>query len=316
MRSEEMPEEVFHRFINTFSEKAHPEILALSGGEVMLRPRLVFDLAVRARASGSRVTALSGLFFATSNRIPRDIYRAIKTLHHFSVSIDAFHEREVPRERVFSVMAALLADDIDISVHTVAATDDDPYVESLIGDLTQRFGQRIPVLVNRLGFFGRARDWLTGDVSKDGALTDADPCAMAAWPVMGFDGTIMACANDDALDTLPSHLMLGHAKVDNWADIRQRTLESPMMRAIRTLGPLNIAQGAGHIKCNGYCGTCLSLSRDNLALRFVDSELRRPVVAIMEHQVEMLQKNASAADFVRRNGAPHYAALAERGMTL
>ena len=316
MRSEEMPEETFRRFVDTFSVEERPQVLALSGGEAMLRPRLVLDLATRARAVGCRVTALSGLFFANGNRIPRDIYRAITMLDHFSVSIDAFHEREVPREQVFSVMATLLADGIDLSIHTLAVADDDRYADDLIGDLTRRFGQRIPVLVNTLGFFGRARDWLAHDAGTDAVAADPEPCAMAAWPVMGFDGTIVACGNDDALDKLPDHLRLGHAAVDSWAVIRQRTLESAMMRAIRTIGPLRIAQGAGRAHCDGYCGTCLSLSRDGDGPRFAESEMQRPVMAVMEYQARLLQQQAGAVGFARRQGVPRYANLVERGLAL
>lgn len=314
IRSEEMPEEVFHRFVGTFTVDVRPDVLALSGGEAMLRPGLVFDLATRARAVGCRVTALSGLFFATSHRIPRDIHRAIMALDHFSVSIDAFHEREVPRDRVFAVLAALLADGVDLSIHTLDATGDGQYVDGLVGDLTEHFGQRIPMFVNALGFFGRARDWLAHDAVGATAAADIDPCAMAAWPVMGFDGTIVACGNDDALDALPDHLRLGHAAVDDWATIRRRTVESAMMRAIRTIGPLAIAHGAGRAGCDGYCGTCLSLSRDAAARRFVEREAERPVVAVMEHQMQVLQQRAGATGFARRNGVPHYAGLTERGL--
>lgn len=88
------------RGVSSFRRHVHgrraPGRAGAFGGEAMLRPGLVFDLATRARAVGCRVTALSGLFFATSHRIPGDIYRAIVALDHFSVSIDAFHEREVP----------------------------------------------------------------------------------------------------------------------------------------------------------------------------------------------------------------------------
>ena len=316
MHSEEMPEETFRRFVDTFSAEERPQVLALSGGEAMLRPLLVLDLAARARAVGCKVTALSGLFFANGNRIPRDIYRAIAMLDHFSVSIDAFHEREVPRERVFSVMSALLAEGIDLSVHTLAVADDDRYVDDLIGDLTRRFGPRVPVLVNTLGFFGRARDWLAHDAGAQPMPIDADPCAMAAWPVMGFDGTIVACGNDDALDTLPDHLRLGHAAVDSWAIIRQRTLESSMMRAIRTIGPLRIAHGAGRAGCDGYCGTCLSLSRDGDAPLFAEREMQRPVAAVMEYQAGLLQQQAGAVGFARRHGVPRYAELVQRGVAL
>jgi hypothetical protein len=46
---------------------------------------------------------LSGLFFARKPGIPKSIKSAIDAVDHFSVSMDAFHEREVPRSNVFTV---------------------------------------------------------------------------------------------------------------------------------------------------------------------------------------------------------------------
>ena len=60
-----------------------PEVLAISGGEAFLRPRLVQELAEKAALSGCTTAALSGMFWAKAKRIPPPIKRAIDTLDHF-----------------------------------------------------------------------------------------------------------------------------------------------------------------------------------------------------------------------------------------
>ncbi|MFZ4688160.1 MAG: radical SAM protein [Polymorphobacter sp.] len=306
--SEQQPEALFRRFVDSFTAADHPQVLALSGGEAMLRPRLVRALAERTRAVGGRVTALSGAFFARRSRIPADIAAAIAALDHFSVSIDAFHEREVPREAVFALLADRLAAGQQVSLHTVADGADDPYVADLVAAVTARFGNRVPVMVSPLRFFGRARDWLVPDTTTTATPADPEPCAMAAWPVIGFDGTIVACGNDDALDTLPAHLRLGHAATDDWPAIRQRTQASAMLRAIRTFGPLHLAAQAG-AHCDGYCATCMKLGDTPAAAPLAEAMWQRPSAAALEAQVALLQQAGGAIGFARRHGVPRYAEL-------
>jgi len=48
----------------------------------------------------------------------------------------------------------------------------------------------------------------------------------------------------------PAHPYLGHIARGDWATIKQRTLKSPVMRAVRTFGPSHLADGFG-IACAG-----------------------------------------------------------------
>ncbi len=48
----------------------------------------------------------------------------------------------------------------------------------------------------------------------------------------------------------PAHPYFGHIARGDWVTIRQRTLESPMMRAVRTFGPSHLTDGLG-VACAG-----------------------------------------------------------------
>ncbi|MET0391380.1 MAG: radical SAM protein [Polyangiales bacterium] len=313
--SEEHPAALFERFVDSFSVDCRPEVLSMSGGEAMLRPGLVRSLAERARRAGTKTSVLSGLFFARFAAIPAGIKAAIEAVDHFSVSLDEFHEREVPRADVFRVLEQVLARGTHVSMHLVGHGAEDPYVEGLVADVRLRFGAQVPMLVNNVSHFGRARTWLR---RKDGARlpqADANPCMMAAWPVVGFDGRIAACGNDDAMDHLPAHLRLGHAAEDSWATIRDRTRASSMMRALRLLGPEYVAERyqSEARGCSGYCGTCLGLSGDAVLMDRVDALMSRPTAAVLEETASALQQQAGALAFLRRYTIPRYAELATLG---
>lgn len=314
MTSEQHPAEIFARFVDTFTPESRPEVLAMSGGEALLRPKLVRALAERARDAGARSSVLSGLFFASSGRIPPAIHEAIRSVDHFSVSIDAHHEQQVARADVFRVLETVMSDGIDVSVHVVGDDAEDPYIHGIVDDIRRIFDDRVPMLVNAISSFGRARAWLTRKVTRP-ASVEVNPCAMAAWPVVGFDGTIVACGNDDALQSVPPHLRLGHAMVDDWATIRTRSLESNMLRAIRLFGPEYIAQqfGRAEVGCSGYCGTCMELGAHPAVDERVAEVMGKPSTATLEAGVAMVVEQAGPQAFARRQGIERFAELVTLG---
>ncbi|MFF3444372.1 radical SAM protein [Streptosporangium sp. NPDC002721] len=377
--SEEHPGEIFQRFAGTFAPGDGPRLVMLTGGEPLLRPRLARSLAEAAARGGGRTMILSGMFFAPrlppaageKVRIPPAIAGAIDAADHFSASLDAFHEEEVPRESVFAVMRALLARGKDLSFHVTGTGPGDPYLRDVTSAVRREFGDRVPMLVSRVKPVGRARatappptrtatatttaeavtalktgtatatatrtagaaltpgtgpppgtgtatatatatgdatTTTTGDATATAGATavagSALPCAMAAWPAVGFDGTITACCNQDVVDhrPVPGHLRLGHAGTDDWDTVRERCLESGVLRALRTYGPLWLA---GAPPSRGYCETCRTLD--------VPPPARTPAAAFVERRVLDLQLAGGGTAFARRYGCPPYDDLVSLG---
>lgn len=306
---------MFLRFVDTFSADCRPDVLSMSGGEALLRPELVRQLGERARRSGTRSSVLSGMFFATAGRIPPEIRAAIDAVDHFSASIDAFHERQVPRTAVFRALETLLADGKQVSVRIVGKDASDPYIADIVDDVRRVFDDRVPMLVRAVSGFGRALTWLRRDTATASGQADADPCARAAWPVVGFDGTIVACGNDDVLDGVPPHLRLGHASVDDWATVRAHSTTSSMIRSIRLFGPEYVAQEFSDVpaRCDGYCRTCTRLSHDPKVAERVHAIMAKRSIQALEAEATALQQKAGALLFARRHGLPDYAELALLG---
>ena len=317
LASDEGPAAMFVRFVDTFREDDRPELLALSGGEAFLRPKLVRELAERAAAVGCRTGALSGMFWARATRIPSTIRRAIDALDHFGVSLDVFHEREVDRHDVYRVLDTLLAEGKDVSVHLVGLGPDDPYLAARTEEIRERFEDCVPMLVNGVNAVGRAAEWLAeAGAGPTPTVVEADPCTLANWPLVAFDGTIVACGNDDVVDgPAPAHLRLGHADTDGWPAIRARCVASAMLRSIRTFGPLYTADrhAAGAVTCNGYCTTCQRLSDDPAIEARVAEAMARPSAGFLEEQVQALEREAGPVSFARRFGMAAYADLVMLG---
>lgn len=279
--AEQHPAEPFLRLVASFRPEQRPEVVSLTGGEPLLRPRLVEQLAVSAAASGASTMLLSGLFFAAAGRTPPAIRRALEPVDHVSASIDRFHEREVPRRAVIEMLRSLLEDGKQVSVHLGGEGADDPYIDRVIDEIRRRLDDRCPIYVALVAPVGRAAEWMDAPESDDAVL--AEPCRLASWPVVTFDGTVVACASQAALDSaIPEHLRLGHAAIDDWAVIARRALRSPMLRAIRTFGPRWLAHSDGDGPCTGYCESCLGLGGHPGLARRVEERMRRPAIGLIE----------------------------------
>jgi pyruvate-formate lyase-activating enzyme len=316
LSSEEHDGDMFLRFVDMFTADNRPEVILMSGGEALLRPRLVRELAESARSVGCTSQVLSGMFFARGERIPPPILRAIDAVDHFSASLDEYHEREVSRAQVFRMLDEVLALGKDVSLHIVGLGDDDPYVAGLVDDIRRHFDDRVPILVGRVGATGRAREWLVEPESASRREITAEPCTIANWPLVAFDGVIVGCCNQTIVDRrpVPDHLRLGHAAEDDWSDVRERYLRSTLMRGVRLFGPEYVADRfSDSVNCDGYCETCIKLSSDATLERRLAEVLARPSTELIARQVELLQRSGGAIAFARRAGIARYADLIALG---
>lgn len=309
--SEQSPARFFSRFVETFTEESHPLFMALSGGEALLRPKLVRALALRARESGTRSSVLSGMFFAKNGRIPPQIKAAIDAVDHFSASIDVFHEREVPRHHVFKVLGELLDDGKALSLHIAGEHAEDPYLDDITRDVKAHFGKRIPMLINTLSPFGRGKALI--QFKKPRALSvqalHVNPCTMAAWPVVGFDGIVAACGNDNLIGQVPDHLRLGDIRHDDWALIAARCQTNAILKTLRIYGPVLLSQKLSQPVCDGYCNTCITLQTKPNLLKHIQSDFSTESLDRLEDAVSELQRELGPQSFANRYSHPRYSDL-------
>jgi pyruvate-formate lyase-activating enzyme len=319
--SEEYDGDTFVRFTSSFTEDCHPDYLLLTGGEPLTRPRLVSELARSARAAGTRTYLLTGMFFARHGAIPGPVLRAIRDVDHVAVSIDSFHQEFVPRDHVFRAMHLMAADGTDLSVQLTGWGDDDPELAENAAAVRAEFQDQVPVLAGLVQPYGRARVLPRSvpparPVPSAGAALGG-PCTFAAWPVIGPNGTITACCNQAVVDGValpgggrPAHLELGHASRDGWPVVRDRCLTTPLLKAVRVLGPHASARLAGEGDGDsGYCQACWQLNGSPAAARWAASPAAQPVIGLAERQVATVGQRQGPAGFVRRQGSSRFAGL-------
>lgn len=308
---EEPGARALERFVSSFTAADRPEVMMLTGGEPLLRPRLVAGLARSARAVGTRTALLSGMFFARSRGLPEPVREAVRTLDHFSASLDVHHEREVSRAAVFRAVREIRDLGVAVSFHLTGTGEDDPYLADVTADIERTFDGTVPSLVNEVRPFGRAASWASpahGRPDGGGAL----PCAMAAWPVVAFDGTVLACCNQDTVDhrPVPPHLRLGHAARDDWASVRARTLRSPLLRLVRTVGPAHLRQRwAPDAPAGSYCGDCRALGDRTEVVAAAGALASGAAGALLDLTAARQQHAQGPVALVRRHGCAAYAGL-------
>lgn len=300
--------------VNTFTEADRPALLALTGGEPFLRPGFIQKLTQSAHSVGTKVHVLTGAYFATRRIVPPPIRRALEEVDHIAVSIDAFHEREVPRESTFRLLSQLIALRKDVSCQIVGMDNDDPYLKEVVDDVRQRFQDQVPMLVSAVRPVGRARSWMPADPSPGPKPADPSPCTMAAWPVVCVDGRITACCNQSVVNGIEApHLRLGHASTDSWNQVRARSQGSNVLKALRTCGPIFLTDALGVETDGSYCGSCLLLGKQPELEARVVSQLRPALLEIMDRQVAESQRSAGAVAFATRFGIPEHAPLVALG---
>lgn len=314
MTSFEQPDpEHLLRFVGSFTAENRPEAVMLTGGEPLLLPGLAARLTAAAHTAGSRVALLSGMFFARDGRVPDRIMRVITSLDHFSASIDAHHEREVPRAQVLRVLKAVLAAGVPVSVHLTGTGPDDPYLADVVADVRRVFADRVPMLVNEVRPLGRAAG--TAEPTPPGPDGSRPaPCTLAAWPVVAFDGTVVACCNQGAVDDrpVPPHLRLGHIAHDDWTVVRERALRSPVLRLLRAVGPRRLHTRYGTTEApTGYCRSCHALAGREDVLAGAAREAGGRVGELLDRITTEQQLADGPAALVRRLGCSRYADLVE-----
>ena len=302
-------------FLRTFTPDSRPDVLMLTGGEPLLRPGLVIEAAGTARASGTRTAVLSGAFFAGRAPLPSAVRRVARAVDHFSLSLDAFHERHVPREDVFDALGGLLATGVAVSLHLLAEGPADPYPDEVSAQVLRRFGAEVPMLVGQLSPVGRGRGLRPGPRRQAGPDPwAAAPCDMAAWPVITTDGTVTACCNQDVADrrVRPGHLTLGDIRTTTWQTVRERAHGGPMLRMIRTVGPVHIAS-RGQVPADGYCTTCHRLDSSDAARDWANRAGAGPTGELLQSVAVRRGETGGPAALVARHGPARHAHLVDPG---
>lgn len=284
LASESAEEHRFHSFVDSFTAASSPGVVWFTGGEPYLRPNLLEQLAKKCHDVGATTVVTTGLYFGRKGRIPASLWPALRCIDFITVSIDRWHESEVPRESSFQAIQRLLDDGLSVGLQVTIESPEDPYLGELVEAVEQRFQHSVGVFVAILKPAGRGASLVGRPNSpqrgeRHGPVPQA--CGGLSWPVFGFtDRQANACCNQLAIDLKASHLSLP----GTWPDLVARITHDPVLRVIQTLGPRVLADEIddGISAANDHCGTCLSLRDRSELHEAADRILHRPSWEIAE----------------------------------
>lgn len=269
MSSPQAEDDYYRQFVASFTPDNHPEVVWFTGGEPMLRHRLVRELAASCRKLSATTALTTGLYFGRRGKIPAHFWPALEEIDFITVSIDTWHEQEVNRQISFSCFEQMLSRGLHVGVQATGRDSDDPYLLDLLDEIEARFGHQIGVFVSLLKPAGRGVNLMEPWNLSEDAMATGRPrpqgCGGLSWPVFGFgEQVVNACCNQEAVNDRPEHLSL---PVD-WPHISRSLREDPVLRVINVLGPRVLAYNldATTEPMLDYCGKCRSLAgRSGLA---------------------------------------------------
>lgn len=262
LASPEQGEEHFRAFVDTFTDGDHPAVVWFTGGEPLLRPALVHELAAKSRAIGATTAITTGLHFGRAGKIPSPVRDALDQIDFITISMDRWHQQEVPRDGVFRCIQRLLDDGASVGVQATGVGHDDPHLGQLLDDIEEQFDQKVGVYVGLLKPAGRGRALmarLEGSEDDPGRIPQPQGCGGLSWPVFGFGQEYLnACCNQEAIDERTDHLRLPMS----WPELVATLRSDPILRVINTVGPRVLSH---KLDQNArfdldYCATCRQLA--------------------------------------------------------
>lgn len=288
--SNEFPDPSYlERFVDSFEETKPPQILCLTGGEPLILPELVNKLANKAHSVGTKVMSMTGLYFANSKKMTSSLLNAIQNLDHLSISVDYFHEKQLGRLSIFETIHKIREAGTDMSISIVGMNENDPYLGDLVNSIRDEFNSEIPMLVSFISSTGRAKQLETAHKEDNNiqGIAYNGGCRYITWPVISFDGSIVACCNQKVVDgPHPSHLTLGHVSNTNWKQVSEKVINNSIIKAIRIVGPKEFLKYVGkEDPCNGYCDSCMSINKTT-DVKSIHSWVNKPSMKLIETFLE------------------------------
>ncbi len=283
----ELEEKDLLRFIGSIEPELAPKFILLTGGEPLLRTRLIHELVnlIEAHELPSKICILTGLYFARG-LMPPSVREVLKRVDHVTASLDTFHEVFVTRERAFQCLKEIQAIGVDISLQLCSTQDNDPYIRELVDDSHKALGNSLSIFISKLQKQGRAQDLPTyNQISMSDLLPNISPCGFASWPVVSYSGNIVTCCNTEVVNHAkpPEHLILGHIHTSTWNSIHTKLLGDRMLRSIRTFGPLWLS-GKGTCR-QSYCQTCHSLTAESCKQVIDENESSEDVYSFLHDYI-------------------------------
>ena len=272
-RTEEMALEDAKRWIR---EAVHcPDsrfrVLSLTGGEPFCNLELLRDIAAFAGEAGLLVTAVTNAFWARTFDDAVSTLRSAPAIRMLAVSADAYHQAEIPLERVRHAVAA--AEHLGLEYNVAVCTEDESDATHLaFVAALETFAAADRISVAKTLPVGRGALALNHLCYPMSPAPAAAACWAASTPMVFPDGRVVACIGPVISLRTPHPLLLGNAKLTSLTDVLTRAQRNSVLHALRVWGPRRLVEllqeaGYGSLLPQRYvegsvCAACFSLMSD------------------------------------------------------
>ena len=247
------------------------KVLSLTGGEPFYNLDLLRQISDIAEKAGLLVTVVTNAFWAFTRETALDTLKSIPAVRMLAVSADAYHQAEIPIERVQHAVAAAQQLELEYSVAVCTENEQDETYLSFLRKL-EAFVSRDRINTATTLPVGRGATSLKGSQYEASHVPASSACWAASTPMIFPDGRVVACIGP-VISLRNSHpLLLGNAKRTPLSEILDQAQLNPILHALRVWGPSKLIDllgqsGWADLLPNNYikgsvCAACYSLMSD------------------------------------------------------
>ena len=252
--------------------------LQITGGEPMIREKLVFDILRIARKRGIATTLSSNGFWG---RKPAAAWRKVAALKRaglgrITISYDRYHAEFQGPEPALNIARAAEWFDLPLNLN-ITRVKDDPDLAGLVAPFEKR--HQLKMRFYDVQVIGRARELPLAEMR--GELTGF--CNSACAPAITDDGRVTACNGPAYFLDRESPLVIGSMRETPLAELVDRHTDDPILETIRRAGPLRLLrelEDAGVARDlgirrqhSGLCDLCIDINSNPAAVAVLRERL-------------------------------------------
>lgn len=269
---------LLHKVLNDEEVKQ----ISLTGGEALLRKKLVLDIIQRSHEAGKTVTLITNGFWAANDRCTNKMLDELVNsgLDALTISYDKYHSKFIPVENIQRILKVGKRLKLYISINIV--TDKRYKISNIIDDLgTEVFG--IPITIMPVSDVGNAKNIDCNNLYYEKFDDISLKCPASSWEfTIHHDGNVYPCCSPAVFE---SNLNFGNIRKESIEDIENNILTSGILFILQKEGlswfidHYNI--DISELQITSICDLCRYIFSDNFDLNDIYSDIKQYYENIM-----------------------------------
>lgn len=272
--------------VNSIAD-AGMKAIQLTGGEPMIRERLVFELLRLAKSRGLSCTMSSNGFWGRKPAAAWRKVRALKRagLDRITISYDRYHAEFQGPEPALNIARACEWFDVPVNIN-ITRVRDDPDLEAVVRPFEKR--NHLKMRFYDVQVIGRARELPLAQMRSE----VSGFCNACGTPAITDDGRVAACNGPAYFLDPQSPLVIGSMRERTLPELLERHTDDPILETIRRAGPerllreledAGVARELGIRRTHaGMCDLCIDINSNPAAVAVLRERL-----GSARHQAEL-----------------------------